>query len=464
MEDPLEYDLLPIPRELTHRIVLACRKDISVKQLGNVCLLNKTWKAAIESGVFGPHGRLMCSQKSTRFALLVGLPCGENWHRLCLAVGLLDERCKNLYICPEPSSRYLDLILKPDRSDRGIQVSLLNRTIHILEEDSNETLQRLNPKSNFSRHINVHSFQSGEWTTECFGEEDRDPSLGLFETRFSFTGEDRIFYVGKDLSRPEGFERVLFYEPRTKHWSLLPSIVEQDGSQRVTEPGYSYYFSDGTQRATKPKYCYYLSEGSLHAFLIAGEAEHWSSICNADYTSCKWVVERNPRFCYYPLDGSQPSWKEEECDKDVRDLLAKHESSKSFIEPSSLRLCKRDGLKALLVSQSDASEKWVARERPVPAPPGEKSFRQLSFRKFQLKESVTGVIPVTHLEGAGELVMGLTSAVVLMDGKPQKAVKLCWRGELESRKFQIFWASAFPADGAKGESKREEASGDCSNG
>jgi hypothetical protein len=144
MEDPLEYDLLPLPWEITHRIVLACRRDVSVKQLGNLRLLNKTWKATIDASIFGPHGRLMCSQKSTRFAMLVGAPCGVNKVSVRPAVGLLDERCRNVYICPVPSSNSLSLDGRSLEQGGG-RISLLNKSIYILEEGCDSAPGNLEP-------------------------------------------------------------------------------------------------------------------------------------------------------------------------------------------------------------------------------------------------------------------------------------------------------------------------------
>lgn len=370
----------------------------------------------------------MWSQNSTRFALLVGASYGVR-----PAIGLLDERCKNLYICPVPSEDYLSFDERSVKQagDRGIHVSFLNKCIYILEEESHHTFP-VSMKAESTRFIKMHSFHSGVWTTEKFEEGDRDPSLGLFEIRFCFAGEDRIFYVGRDVYGNPREERVLSYVPRNRRWSLLPPIVRQ-----------------GCQSGSKPfiSFCY-ASEGSLH-LVVPGEYDLYSN--TYDYIIQWWTrgVRHDPRCYSYALDAPNAGWEEEDCKAEIQDVFTKELTSKLRIDPSLVRYCKQDGLMALLLSYDDASERWVARERPAPASPGEQVFPQMSFRKFQLQESVTGVVPVTQLKGTGCLALGRSSALLLKDGEPQKPVNLRWRGELESRGLKIIWASAFPVDGAK---------------
>jgi hypothetical protein len=442
MEDPLEYDLLPLPWEITHQIVLACRRDVSVKQLGNLRLLNKTWKAAIDAGIFGPHGRLMCSQKSTRFAMLVGAPCGVNKVSVRPAVGLLDERCRDVYICPVPSRNSLSFDGRSLKQG-GDRISLLNKSIYILEEGCDSPQGNLEPVQS-TRWVRMRCFQSGEWHTEYFEEGARDPTLGTFATRFCFAGEGRIFCVGKDVC-PGAYraERVLSYEPRTRRWSLLPAIVEQE-SRRLTESEYFHYASDGSLHSFAP--------GEFDRYDYPAEWWMYSPI----YKRREKVLKQNPRCYSYALNEPDAGWNREGCKQEVQDLLAKQLTSELRIDPSSLHCCKRDGLMALLRSAAEENAQWLARERQVPSPPGEKTFRQMSCRKFVFQQSVTGVVPVDQLKGTGCLVLGASSAVVLRDGEAQKPVNLRWRGELESGGFEVLWASAFPVDDAQSDGRTGE--------
>ncbi|GAQ84235.1 hypothetical protein KFL_001810150 [Klebsormidium nitens] len=132
--------------------------------------------------------------------------------------------------------------------------------------------------------------------------------------------------------------------------------------------------------------------------------------------------------------GKPPSkpagWKKENCKDEVQSLCAKqrHSPVLTQLDPTFLQLRERDGLTAILLSDADASDKWLARERPASTPPGEKAFRRTqSLRRFDFQDSVTGVVPVsfrcnsaglpvTRPSGTGCLVMGQSSAVLLRDG------------------------------------------------
>lgn len=243
---------------------------------------------------------------------------------------MLDERCKNVYICPVPRRNDLSLdgkALKPG-ADRGLHITLLNGSIYILNEGWE--FQQENIKAQSTGSIRVHSFQSGEWKTEYFEEGDRHPSLGKFETRFCFVGEDRIFCVGKDASpgAPQE-ERVLSYDPRTRQWSLLPPLPK---------PKVRCF------REPEIRFCY-ASEGRLFLFRT-GEYDRHSEY---DHDLRQWVsvVEPNPGCYSYPLNGSQTGWKAEICKRDIVGLFAKEVTCQASnkLDPSYLQYRKHPASK-----------------------------------------------------------------------------------------------------------------------
>lgn len=224
----LEDLILPVPAHVNLRIADNVSSAISFKQLGRLRIVNKTWKSAVETGLFGTLGRFH-KPGAHKIVMLLQKMSYNTELTFTVALGILDQFTKPLYIHPiSPGSTVFEEFISYSSFPIA---TLAHKTLYVglrgpLSADPVD----------WSWSLCSLDLDKGEWTRRASTRESLH-SQGFFSYRLC-AWKDQLFLFGNDyLHEGTCQERlmrslVLKYNASSKSWKPLPPLPEDASTTR----------------------------------------------------------------------------------------------------------------------------------------------------------------------------------------------------------------------------------------
>jgi hypothetical protein len=222
MASTLEDFILPFPSLVNTCIISHVSSNISFKQLGRLRLVSKTWRSAVETGLFGTRGRFH-RQGAQKIVMLLKKRGERSKTTITVALGILEVSTKQLYIHPISSGK--------DFGDVNLEYPpaavLAHGTVYVGSK----------PRTSGPVDWKLYSLnleEGGEFTTEDFTR-DSFPTqnfcpyrLCTWNNQVCLFGDQYVQHGAPDYiqhSIPDG-SLVLKYSASSKSWKQLPPFPQ----------------------------------------------------------------------------------------------------------------------------------------------------------------------------------------------------------------------------------------------